>query len=90
MRSSSRTTLISIDSLSIGDCIVSRLMVTGPVSWAAFATLAVTWLATGFTAYHYAMKKQYRLHRIWMIRNFALTASAITLRFYLAIPVSLR
>jgi hypothetical protein len=55
----------------------------GLVSRLGFGTLAVLWLATGAMALRTARRRDFAGHRRWMIRNFALTLAAVTLRFYL-------
>ncbi|MGX5732389.1 DUF2306 domain-containing protein [Pseudoxanthomonas beigongshangi] len=53
---------------------------------AGFAALAVCWLVTTFLAYRHIRAGEVVAHRRWMIRSFALTFAAVTLRLYL--PVS--
>lgn len=53
---------------------------------AGFAALAVCWLMTTFLAYRHIRAGDVAAHRRWMIRSFALTFAAVTLRLYL--PVS--
>ncbi|MEE9375018.1 MAG: DUF2306 domain-containing protein [Rhizobiaceae bacterium] len=50
-----------------------------------FAVLAVIWLFVTAQAVIKARAKQITDHRIWMIRSFALTFAAVTLRLQLAI-----
>lgn len=56
---------------------------TGPVSTAGFGLLAVLWLFTTTKAWTSAMNRRFDEHRRWMIRSFALTFAAVTLRLYL-------
>jgi uncharacterized membrane protein len=58
----------------------------GPIAQSGFGTLAVIWF--GVTAYAFWLASQGRIaeHRRWMIRSFALTFGAVTLRLYLPIP----
>ncbi len=46
----------------------------------AFCLLAVLWFVSTLQALRYARKRNWRLHRDFMYRSFALTLSAITLR----------
>lgn len=55
----------------------------GWVSATGFALLAFAWLATGYQAYQHARARRIPQHRAWMIRSFALTLAALTLRLYL-------
>lgn len=48
-----------------------------------FGLLAVAWLACTFTAYRNIRHGQVAAHRQWMIRSYAITLAALTLRFYL-------
>ncbi len=48
-----------------------------------FAGLAVMWLTTGVMAYRRVRQGDYEAHREWMIRNYALTFAAVTLRLWL-------
>ena len=52
-----------------------------------FACLAIAWLFTGLRAYLAIRAGKVALHRQWMVRNFALTFAAVTLRLYL--PLSM-
>ncbi len=47
-----------------------------------FGCLAVVWLYTGARAYVAIRARDIVSHRRWMIRNFALTFAAVTLRLY--------
>lgn len=58
----------------------------GMVSVVGFVALAVAWLFTGLRAYLAIRAGDVATHRRWMIRNFALTLAAVTLRIY--IPAS--
>lgn len=58
---------------------------TGPVAAAGFAGLAFAWLFTTFRAWRLARTKRFISHEQWMIRSFALTLAAVTLRLYLPI-----
>jgi uncharacterized membrane protein len=59
----------------------------GRVAHLGFALLAIAWLYTGLRAYVAIRARDIPLHRRWMVRNFALTLAAVTLRLYL--PASL-
>jgi len=51
-----------------------------------FGLLAVLWLATTSMAFYHVRAKRIDQHRVWMIRSYALTLAAVTLRIY--IPLS--
>lgn len=52
-----------------------------------FFVLAVLWLVTGSLALRAALKKEFAVHRAWMMRSYALTFGAVTLRIYLGLGV---
>lgn len=75
--------------------VVNILMVTGPAgllmsfyanggipSRIAFVLLSVLWICFTAIALYKALKKDFTAHRIFMIRSYALTLSAITLRVW--------
>jgi uncharacterized membrane protein len=47
----------------------------------AFIALALAWLYTGTKAYLAIRGREVEAHRRWMVRNYALTYAAVTLRF---------
>jgi hypothetical protein len=54
-----------------------------------FGLLATSWFFTVTKAYTSILKKQFKEHENWMIRNYALTFAAVTLRIYLPLSQSL-
>jgi Predicted membrane protein (DUF2306) len=60
---------------------------TGPISKIGFGGLAISWIVTTSFAWRRAMQGRFVDHRAWMIRSFALTFAAVTLRLFL--PVGL-
>ena len=56
---------------------------SGPVAGAGFAALGLAWLITTGLAVREVLAGRIAPHRRWMIRSFALTLSAVTLRIYL-------
>lgn len=55
----------------------------GIASTLGFGSLAVAWFFTVLIAYTSIIKKEIKQHENWMIRNYALTFAAVTLRIYL-------
>lgn len=55
----------------------------GTAARLGFGCLALAWLYTGLRAYAAIRARDVASHRRWMIRNFALTFAAVTLRLYL-------
>lgn len=66
---------------------VALMSAYGPVTSAAFTMLAVSWLITGIAGYRAVRQGRYAAHREWMLRNFALTLSAITFRSWLGVLI---
>jgi len=71
------------------------LMITGPAgmlmsfyanggisSRIAFVLLSVLWMGSTAMALYQVKKKDFTAHRSWMIRSYALTLSAVTLRIW--------
>ena len=54
-----------------------------PVAATGFLILALLWLGTTGRAVWLAMQGRIKAHRHWMIRSWALTLAAVTLRIYL-------
>lgn len=55
----------------------------GPIASAGFGSLAIAWMVTTLAGWHFACTRQFAAHRRWMIRSWALTLSALTLRVYI-------
>jgi uncharacterized membrane protein len=55
----------------------------GPIARAGFGLLAVVWIGVNVQGFRLALAGRYAEHRQWMIRSFALTFGAVTLRVYL-------
>jgi hypothetical protein len=58
----------------------------GAVAQVGFALLAVCWMGSTLNGYRNIRQSSQSAHRIWMIRSYALTLAAVTLRVY--IPLS--
>lgn len=59
----------------------------GPVAAAGFAIQSLLWPAFTWLGWRAAVERRFDDHRDWMLRSYATTAAAITLRLYL--PASL-
>lgn len=55
----------------------------GPIASAGFGGLAVIWIAVTLLGWRAAAQGRFAEHRRWMIRSWALTLAAVTLRIYL-------
>ena len=61
----------------------------GPIATAGFASLAVLWIAMTMLGWRAAVQGRFDEHRRWMIRSWALTLAAVTLRLYLPLVMIL-
>ncbi|MFT3724784.1 MAG: DUF2306 domain-containing protein [Hyphomonadaceae bacterium] len=59
----------------------------GPIAGWGFFLLAVFWVPFTLLALASALRKDFAAHERWMIRSFALTFGAVTLRIYLPIAI---
>jgi len=57
----------------------------GGIAVVGFAIMALLWLVTTYMAYEAVRKKNIDAHKAWMVRSFALTFAAVTLRLYVPI-----
>ncbi len=67
----------------IAALVMSPYVHTGVVARIGFTLLALGWLTTTSLAFLMALKRRFAEHRRWMIRSFALTLAAVTLRLLL-------
>lgn len=67
--------------------IIAPGMISGLVGEVGLMTLASLWLWTGLMAYINIRAGNVEIHRQWMIRNYALTFAAATLRLWLGILI---
>lgn len=61
----------------------------GPVASAGFGGLAVAWITVNVLGWRAAVQGRFVDHRRWMVRSWALTLAAVTLRLYLPLVVLL-
>jgi uncharacterized membrane protein len=69
----------------IGSLILAPRAEGGLVARFGFGLLALLWLFSALQAYLAIRRRDIETHRAWMLRNFALTFGAVTLRIYLGI-----
>lgn len=60
----------------------------GAASTVGFALLATSWVATGFVAFIAIKERRIQDHKEWMLRNYALTFSAVSLRIMLIVNLA--
>ena len=63
--------------------VIALSSTAGLVAGAGFFSLAILWLLTTGMAWTSALRRDFTSHENWMIRSFALTLAAVTLRLYL-------
>ena len=80
-----RVYLVSVLIGSIGGFRMALVAHGGFPASLGFAFLAVLWFATALMAYIRIRQRNIEIHRRWMIRNYALTFAAVTLRIFLPI-----
>lgn len=69
--------------------VISAVMSTsGLVAQLGFLLLAIAWFYSGLMAYRTIRRREIQLHRVWMIRNYALSFSAVLLRIFLAAGIA--
>jgi uncharacterized membrane protein len=88
-RWSGRVYLLAVLIGGIGGFLVAWTTVSGLMVSFGFSFLAVFWLYSSWRAYQSARAGEFTAHRRWMIRSFALTCAAITLRLGLPIAPAL-
>lgn len=67
----------------LGAAILAPRSREGMVTHWGFGLLAVAWLGTTVVAYRAIRRRDLASHRRWMLRSYALTFAAVTLRIYL-------
>ena len=71
----------------VGGFVMALGSTAGPIATAGFGSLALVWIATAAQAWRLARARNFAAHRAWMIRSFALTFAAVTLRLYIPLLV---
>lgn len=61
----------------------------GPIAGWGFLGLAIAWVFCTTMAWTSALRRDFTSHERWMIRSFALTLAAVTLRLYLPVGMVL-
>ena len=80
-----RAYLLAVLSGALGGLYFAPTSVGGNPGVVGFGILAVCWLYTGAQAYISIRRRDVVAHRRWMIRNYALTFAAVTLRLELGL-----
>lgn len=83
-----RVYLISVLLSGLGGLYLSPGSLAANTFGVAFILLALAWLYTGWQAYTTIRQGDVGAHRCWMIRNFALTYAAVTLRIEMPLLIA--
>lgn len=82
-----RVYLASVLIAGVAGAILAPVNEAGFVGFFGFGTLAVLWVVTAVKAYRSVRARDIRSHQAWMIRNFAFTYAAVTLRLWIGVLV---
>ena len=77
-----RTYVVACLTGAVGGFVMAFGSTAGPVATVGFASLAVVWFYANLQGWRMAMARRFPEHRAWMIRSFAMTFAAVTLRIY--------
>jgi uncharacterized membrane protein len=89
-RVTGRIVLGSIGLAGVAGAILSTTNLAGPIGTAGFGALALLWLGFATTAFRAIRRGEVQTHRRWMVRTFALTYAAVTLRLWLGLLIGLQ
>jgi uncharacterized membrane protein len=81
--------LVSVLISGISGFYIALFATGGLVAVSGFVAMSLVWLFTSFTAYTKIRKLDINSHRNWMIRSYAITFSAVTLRLWLPVIQSM-
>jgi len=83
-----RTYLLAILFSGLSGLWLALYTVGGFAATSGFLVLSIGWLLTGTLAWRAALLRDFAAHRAWMMRSYALTFAAVTLRIYLGLGVA--
>ena len=81
-----RTYILACLAGGVGGLFLAIGSTAGPVAQAGFGLLAVLWIAVNLLGWRAVLERRFEAHRRWMLRSWALTLAAVTLRLYMPIP----
>ncbi|WP_283134712.1 DUF2306 domain-containing protein [Rhizohabitans arisaemae] len=85
-----RVYMVSVVIASVAAILAATFSVDGISVQVAFYLLTAAWLYSLAQAYRAIRRGQIQLHRIWMIRNYALSFAAVLLRGFLILGLAAR
>ncbi len=86
-RATGRVYLGAVALGAVSGLVIAPFSPAGWVGLFGFGTLAVLWLLTAWRAYRAIRRRDVAAHRSWMMRNYALTYAAVTLRVWLPLLI---
>lgn len=69
----------------VGGLVMAFGSTAGPIATVGFASLAVCWIVANIQGWRLAVARRFDAHRAWMLRSFAMTFAAVTLRIYIVV-----
>lgn len=78
-----RVYLLAVLASGSAGLLLATRSTAGPIAQWGFGLMAVLWLVTTVVGWRHARAGRYQEHRNWMIRSYALTLAAVTLRLWL-------
>ncbi|WP_051793171.1 DUF2306 domain-containing protein [Amycolatopsis jejuensis] len=85
-----RVYVVSMIFGAVAAIVAATFSVDGISAQIAFYLLSAAWLYTLYRGYTFIRQGQIQLHRIWMIRNYALSFAAVVLRGFLGIGLVMK
>ena len=82
-----RVYLVAVTVGGVAGLVIAPFSQAGWVGFFGFGSLAALWLVTGARAYRAIRRRDVPSHQGWMIRNYALTYAAVTLRIWLPLMI---
>jgi uncharacterized membrane protein len=87
-RANGRVVLVAIGVGGLSGLVLAPLNVAGPIGVAGFGALAALWVTFATLGFRAIRRGDVTTHRRWMVRTFALTYAAVTLRLWLGILIT--
>ncbi|MEJ2816174.1 DUF2306 domain-containing protein [Caulobacter sp. CCG-8] len=69
----------------VGGLVMAFGSTAGPIATVGFASLAVCWITANVQGWRLAVARRFDDHRAWMLRSFAMTFAAVSLRIYIVV-----
>ena len=86
-RVTGRVVLASIVVGGTSGFLLAWFNVAGPIGTAGFGALAVLWVTFAVLGLRAILRRDIAAHRRWMLRTFAMTYAAVTLRLWLIVLI---